>query len=197
MTQTELKTKLHYDKNTGVFTWLSGSFKGRIAGCKCGDLPDQGYWEIAINKKRYRAHRLAWLYEYGEFPPQLIDHIDKNRTNNSISNLRIADDALNSKNQSIYKNSTTGFHGVTAYGKRWRARININGKKIHLGVFDTIEEAAECRRKKELELGFSVTHGNYKSLTTIPHTIKGSTSQADGDGNSENPTLDFDIVYSI
>lgn len=187
MTQEYLKSKLHYDSTTGIFTWLTGQNTGKVAGCKNGDLPDKGYWKISIDKIRYSAHRLAWLYEYGEFPPSILDHIDKNRINNSISNLRLATDLLNSRNQSIYKNSPTGFHGVTAHGNRWRARININGKKVHLGVFDTIEEAAAYRHIKELELGFSETHGNYKSLTTIPNTIKGSTLQANGSGNSENP----------
>lgn len=172
MTQTYLKTKLHYNQETGLFTWLTGPLAGKPAGCKHGELPHNGYWVIRIDRKTYRAHRLAWLYTYGEFPPKLIDHIDKVRTNNAISNLRLGDDSLNSKNQSIYKNSPTGYHGVSAHGNRWRARININGKKVHLGVFDTIEEAATCRREKELELGFSETHGNYKSLTTIPHTTK-------------------------
>lgn len=167
LTQQILKSKLHYNPITGVFTWIK---TGKLAGCKSGKPPQAGYWIIRINHKSYVAHRLAWLYVYGEFPLELLDHKNRNRVDNSIDNLRIADDALNSKNQTIYKNSPTGFHGVTVHGKRWRARININSKKVHLGVFDTIEEAAQYRRKIELELGFSEMHGNYKSLTTIPHT---------------------------
>lgn len=168
LTQEELKSKLTYDPNTGIFIWLVGSFKGKQAGCVSGNLPDDGYWIIRINKKTYQAHRLAYLYVYGEFPRILVDHIDRNRTNNKLDNLRQSTDALNSKNQTIYKNNVTGYHGVTAHGKRWRARINVNGNKIHLGVFDTIEEAANKRREVELQFGFSITHGNYKSLTTIP-----------------------------
>lgn len=186
LTQGILKQKLSYDPTTGVFKWLVGSFKGRVAGTRYGDLPDKGYLVIRINKKSYFAHRLAWLYVYGHFPKKHLDHINRDRTDNKITNLRLADDALNSKNQSIYKNNISGYHGVTKHGKRWRARININGKKIHLGVFDTIEEAANCRREAELKLGFHESHGNYKSLTTIP---KGSTSQANGDGNGKNPIV--------
>jgi len=184
LTQTELQEKLQYNPITGKFTWLTGSFKNKEAGTIAGKLPNNGYVRITISGKAYNAHRLAWLYIYGEFPPRHIDHINRNRTDNRIENLRLADDSLNSKNQSIYKNSSTGYHGVTAHGKRWRARINIDGKKLHLGVFDTIEEAAACRRKAELRFGFHPSHGNYKSLTTIP---KGSTLQAKGSGNSEDP----------
>lgn len=184
LTVQELKAKLHYEPTTGVFTWLVGSLKDKQAGCVSGNLPDDGYWIIRINKKTYQAHRLAWLYMYEELPNNHLDHINRNRIDNSIANLQLADDSLNSKNQSIYKNSPTGYHGVTAHGSRWRARININGRKIHLGVFDTIEEAATKRRQVELALGFSTTHGNYKSLTTIP---EGSTLQANGSGNGKKP----------
>lgn len=188
MTQTLLKELLRYDSKTGKFYWLhdmNAAVKANMeAGTISGKYPDDGYIKIVINKHPYKAHRLAWLYEQGEFPLKLIDHINRDRTDNRIENLRLATDAINSKNQSIYKNNVSGYHGVTKHGKRWRARININGKKVHLGVFDTIEEAAECRRKVELEYGFHINHGNYKSLTTIP---QGSTLQVDGEGNSKNP----------
>ena len=185
LTQKLLQNKLVYNPITGKFLWRTGKHKNKEAGTVKGSLPDNGYIEIQINKKSYKAHRLAWLYVYGTFPPKHLGHINQNRVDNRIANLRLADDALNSKNQSIYKNSPTGYHGVTAHGKRWRARINVRGKKIHLGVFDTIEEAAICRRKAELKFGFHPNHGNYKSLTTIP---EGSTLEANASGNSEGPT---------
>lgn len=163
LTQEQLKQKLNYDPFTGLFTWKTGKYSGRIAGTVVGHLPDGGYIRIKINKKSYMAHRLAWLYVYGEFPTQLLDHKNRNRIDNRISNLREASDALNSKNQSLYKNNVSGFHGVTKHGNRWRARINVNGVKLHLGVFDTIEEAAECRKQAESKYGFYETHGSYKA----------------------------------
>lgn len=159
LTQTLLKQKLSYDKTTGVFTWKTGKYKGRCAGTIAGTKPNQGYVRINIDKKEYKAHRLAWLYIYGSFPVKQLDHVNRNRVDNKIDNLRLADDALNSKNQSIYKNSPTGYHGVTAHGTRWRARINVGGKKIHLGVFDTIKEAAKCRAEAEVKYGFHQNHG--------------------------------------
>lgn len=168
MTQEQLKQKLSYDPDTGIFTWLHGKYKGKTAGTIAGVLPDQGYIRIVINKTEYKAHRLVWLYTFGYFPKYQIDHKDHDRTNNKLNNLVEATASTNSKNQSIYKNNKSGFHGVTAHGNKWRARININGVKHHIGIFDTIEEAAKARRKVELENNFSITHGNYKSLTTIP-----------------------------
>jgi hypothetical protein len=159
LTQTLLKEKLNYDPITGIFTWKQGKYKNKPAGTIAGKLPDQGYVRINIDKKEYKAHRLAWLYMYGVFPPKHLDHINRNREDNSIANLRIADDSINSKNKTIYKNNSTGFHGVTAHGSRWRARINVKGKKIHLGIFDTAEEAAACRKQAEQKYGFHKNHG--------------------------------------
>ena len=169
LTQTLLKQKLSYDENTGLFTWKQGKYKDKQAGTIAGKLPDQGYIRINIDKKEYKAHRLAWLFVYGEFPPKHLDHINRDRTDNSIKNLRLADDALNRKNQSLYKNNPSGYHGVTKHGDRWRARININSKKVHLGVFDTIEEAAKCRQQAEQKYDYHVNHGKIiNCLTTIP-----------------------------
>jgi hypothetical protein len=129
LTQTLLKEKLLYDPLTGVFTWKCGKYKDKPAGTIAGKLPNQGYIRVNIDKKAYVAHRLAWLYMYGKFPAEYLDHVNRNRENNRIANLRIANASVNSKNQTIYKNSPTGHHGVTAHGGRWRARINVLGKK--------------------------------------------------------------------
>jgi hypothetical protein len=112
--------------------------------------------------KRYYAHRLAWLYEYGEFPEKIIDHIDGNRTNNSIHNLRDVSQALNSQNQKEARiDNGTGYLGVT-FDKRprtakYRARIGITGcaKRICLGYFETPELAhlAYLDAKRKLHPG--------------------------------------------
>ena len=89
LTQEYLKSILDYDLDTGIFTWKINKAKRT----KIGDIAGwsyNGYREIEINDKKYKAHRLAWLYVYGEMPNKLIDHIDGNRSNNKISNLREA-----------------------------------------------------------------------------------------------------------
>lgn len=168
ITQKELKDKLTYNPATGHFYWLKGKMKDRVAGCKCGNLPDQGYWEITINKKRYRAHRLAWLYMYGTLPDKLMDHIDHNRTNNAISNLKEVDKHTNAKNKTLYRNNKTGYPGVDPHGNNWKARIGVNGTKVLLGVFPTFEEAVAAKKAGEKLLAYHKNHGNHKSLTTIP-----------------------------
>ena len=163
LTQEELKSVLSYDSITGHFYWLKGSNKGKIAGCICGSLPNQGYWEITVNKKRYRAHRLAWLYTYGVFPDKVLDHIDHNRTNNAISNLREADVHINSKNKTLYYTNRTGYPGVSEHGKNWKARIGVNGTKVLLGVFPTFEEAVAAKKAGEKLLSYHQNHGNCKA----------------------------------
>lgn len=184
LTQDTLKQKLSYNQTTGEFTWNSGSFKGKVAGCICGSLPNQGYWEITLDNKRYRAHRLAWLYMYGTFPDKVIDHIDHNRTNNAITNLREADIHINSKNKTRYITNRTGYPGVSEHGKNWKARIGVNGTKVLLGVFPTFEEAVAAKKAGEKLLSYHINHGNIKSLTTIP---QGSTSEANAGGKDEGP----------
>ncbi|WP_353511490.1 HNH endonuclease signature motif containing protein [Escherichia sp. 10290] len=92
---------------------------------------------------RYFAHRLAWLYVYGEWPKQEIDHIDRNRRNNAISNLRDVSRVVNALNVGP-RNSNAGIKGVTFCQARnqWQAQINVSGKNITLGRFNTIDEAA-------------------------------------------------------
>lgn len=94
-----LTSELSYDCETGVFTWNTsrpGVARGKIAGSKKVD----GYIKIRLNKEEYLAHRLAWYYYYQKWPISLLDHIDRNKTNNSIKNLREADTRSNGYNRS-------------------------------------------------------------------------------------------------
>ena len=144
LTQEQLQELLSYDHDTGIFTNLKsrGAVKiGSVAGYK----NPNGYIYIAIDYKRYLAHRLVWLYIYGEFPVNQIDHINEIRDDNRIVNLRLATDLENKHNQSSPRtNTTSGYLGVGWHKgeKKWRARIMVNGKQKHLGYFDTAEEAS-------------------------------------------------------
>lgn len=123
-----------YDKNTGVFTHKDG----RVAGNK--NL--HGYVRIGLHGKTHAAHRLAWLYVYGEFPKGHIDHINGVRDDNRISNLREVSKSGNSRNQrKAHSNSTTGFLGVVAARNKFQAKISVGGKQRYLGVFRTPYEA--------------------------------------------------------
>jgi len=159
ITQKFLKNRFNYDENTGVFTFkvFAGSKRpGEPAGC----VTPKGYIHISIDSKAYKAHRLAWLYVYGVMPECDIDHIDHNKENNAISNLRLVTQIENSKNRPKDKRNSCGVTGVYLQDcGTWRARITVNRKTIHLGIFNTLDEAKEARLVAEMLYGFHNNHG--------------------------------------
>lgn len=145
ITQDELKKQLHYDSETGVFTWLISNSPrvkiGDIAGFF--DKYKYGYIFIRINKKLYRAHRLAFLYMEGKFPPKDVDHIDRVRHNNIWNNLRKATRLENMQNISLSSRNTSGYLGVSFDKKRNKfiSQIKINGNIKYIGRFETAIQA--------------------------------------------------------
>ena len=167
LTQEVLKERLHYDKNTGVFTWLnvkvnSNNARGKVAG---NTNKVSGYIVITLTPTDkaywYTAHRLAWLYEYGEFPKGGFDHINHDRADNRITNLRMATQRENLRNKSMASNNTTGYTGVCFSKKsnKYAASVKVNYKQIHLGFFENIEDAAKAAREAREHYGFHVNHG--------------------------------------
>nr|DAI72758.1 MAG TPA: endonuclease [Caudoviricetes sp.] len=143
LTRERLLDVLDYNSETGLFTWKKKlSARGAI-GKKAG-TKSYGYNAINIDGVRYFAHRLAWLYVYGKWPDKEVDHIDRNRMNNAISNLRDVSRTVNALNNSPQNINTSGVKGVTFCQSRnkWQAQINVAGKNITLGRFDSIDEAA-------------------------------------------------------
>lgn len=138
--QSRLLHLLNYDLATGIFTRkvsVSGNAK---AGDRCEGVHVSGYIYIGVDGRDYKAHRLAWLYVTGEWPSWQIDHADGDRSNNAWTNLRSATPKQNCANAAVRKDNKTGFKGVRAMGERWQVRIG-NGGRIHVGTFDTLEEA--------------------------------------------------------
>jgi len=139
ISQTELKTILNYCPETGVFTWkkrLSNRVKiGDVAGAD----NHNGYIKISIHGKLYFAHRLAWIYMTGNIP-HIIDHINRNRSDNSFKNLRNTTQQVN-----CYNKHNERTVGVRKKHNRWYARIGRNS--THLGVFETQEEAVQAREE--------------------------------------------------
>lgn len=161
MSQEELKSYLAYNKNTGVFTWARNRYKvkkGDVAGCL---NKGKGYIEIQINRRIYNAHRLAWLYVYGEMPTKQIDHINHIRNDNRLSNLREVSPSTNSKNRSASKLNTSTRTGVyfRSDTNKWRADITVEYKRINLGSFKDFEDAVDAREKAEIKYGFHKNHG--------------------------------------
>ena len=155
LTQERLKELFHYDPETGVFTWIAPSTNRIKPGRTAGAVTHQGYIEIQINGRKCGAHRLAWLYVNGKFPEHQIDHIDGNRTNNRINNLRDIPQEGNKQNRRFLSDrNTSGFLGVTFQKdiQKWVAGLSLNGKHTHLGVFKAPEEAHAAYLKAKRDL---------------------------------------------
>jgi hypothetical protein len=165
LTQDRLKSLLNYNPATGEFTWAvdrGGRRIGEVAGYIGRDKYRKAYRRTRVDGKEYLVHRLAWLYSYGEWPKNEIDHIDQNSLNNRLSNLRDVTTLENQKNQKTPKNNSSGTMGVyfDIAAQKWRAYINVESKRLHLGLFKSKEDAISARKKAEVKYGFHKNHGN-------------------------------------
>lgn len=150
-TAAEFKERINYNPDTGVFTKAARPGKKlRGVGEKIGFLAN-GYWYLSFKYNKYPGHHVAWLMHYGEWPDQNIDHIDGNPLNNAISNLRKAPQIDNCKNHKISRANKTGVTGVTwdSQTSQWRAVIAVNYKYLHIGRYDSFEQAVAARKSAE------------------------------------------------
>ncbi|ATW62682.1 D5 protein [Salmonella phage SP-3] len=154
----EYQKKFDYDPETGIFTWNSGSRKGKPAGSKEKD----GLTLYMGKLGRFKAHRVAWLYVTGEDPGEfLIDHRDQDPFNNRWNNLRKATNAENGKNSSGWKNESTGVKGVTLTSSgKYRARIRVDGNMVNIGTFESLEEAVS-----NLNIAREILHGEFANAS--------------------------------
>lgn len=161
ITQERLKELFHFCPDTGLFTRITTTSNRSKAGSIAGSKGVSGYLQININHKIYKSHRLAWLYVYGVLPSLQIDHIDHDRANNIITNLRLVTHQENSKNQKIRSTNSSGFTGVFWYKRhnKWLASIKVNGKAKYLGLYKALSDAVLVRLDAEKEYGYHVNHG--------------------------------------
>ena len=143
LTAERLREFLSYSPDSGDFRWVVT--KGRsAAGRVAGSFDSYGYVVIRLDRRIYKAHRLAWLYMHGKWPADQIDHINGDRADNRMSNLREATMAQNQQNMKVPAHNTSRYVGVTwsKREKKWLANIKVNGKVIGLGSYSRIEQAA-------------------------------------------------------
>lgn len=150
ITAEKLRSIVSYDPETGLFT--------RKNGLKVGAISHHGYLRIKVDDKTYQAHRLAWLYVNGKFPEESIDHIDGDKLNNRISNLREANRSQNNQNGKAAqrKHDLPRGVGISYPSGRFKASISLGNKRRHLGTFDTPEEAGEF-----YQLAADLLHGEF------------------------------------
>lgn len=153
LTQERALSLLRYEPESGKVFWLRRN--GKEAGHET-----RGYLSIRVDQKDYMLHRVVWLMVYGAFPLGQIDHKDRDRSNNRITNLREATPAQQGQNQTTRANNTSGIKGVSFDLERdlWLVRIRDNGRRINLGRFAALAEAAEAYRVASEKL-----HGAFAS----------------------------------
>ena len=162
LTQERLHTLFTYNTLEGHL--YTKHRQGAIAGEKAGWSNPNHYISIMVDRKVYLEHRLVWLFVYGTFPEKHIDHIDQNKHNNRLENLREVTQQTNSKNCSISKNNKSGMLGVSWHkqANKWRAYIMVDKKHIHLGLFTDKDKAISTRKQAEITYDFHPNHGKMK-----------------------------------
>ena len=169
ITQEQIKEKLKYDPETGVFVWVSAYRKkqiGTIAGCD-HKQHTKSYHIIGINYKTYPSHRLAWIYVNGIIPLGFeIDHINGNGLDNRLVNLRCVQRSDNCRNSRKPSHNKSGLCGVSIHKStgKWRARIHADGKYKSLGLFDNKHDAYAARKNAEIKHGYHPNHGSDRPL---------------------------------
>lgn len=170
-----LRELLDYDPQTGAFTWRSregylfdsptsqAQWNARFAGKRAFTSihKTHGYTQTTILSHVQRGHRVAWAIHYGSWPEGEIDHINGDRTDNRIANLRDVGRTENGRNLCLSRRNKSGVLGVSwdAQRERWFASIRHQGKSVALGRFDSLEAASAARRRAEQDFGFHQNHG--------------------------------------
>ncbi|WP_082456457.1 HNH endonuclease signature motif containing protein [Novosphingobium sp. Leaf2] len=166
-----LRQRLSYNPVTGDMVWREAypsdfkqdwvcrDWNRRWAGGKAGSDNGRGYLVLGIAGFNLRVHRVAWAMYTGSWPEHSIDHINGNKNDNRISNLRDVPHEMNTRNSPISRRNTTGRVGVQQLRDAWRVEIGSGTNKIYLGKFTTFADAVTARRTAEEKLGYHPNHG--------------------------------------
>ena len=179
----EMEALIDYDPETGVLRWrarsavsvskrqtgdpdrIAASWNALHAGRRCLNREGRGYLTGTVKERLYAAHRVAWAIFYGEWPAHAIDHIDGDRANNRIDNLRLANAETNARNRGVGVTNASGYLGVrwVENAQKWHASISDRYSRISLGYFLTKTEAVAARLGAERVLAYHVNHGKRPS----------------------------------
>jgi len=167
ITQKQVKELFDYDPKTGNLYRKTRSSNRVQIGALAGVVGKRGYKYVTIRYKKQYVHRIIFLMHKG-YLPKYIDHKDTDRLNNKIENLRAASSNQNSENSQMRKDNTSGYKGVYKRNGKWCAKINHNGKQIHLGTFIKIKDANLCaiegRNIYHKEFSIMPSHDNVNPL---------------------------------
>lgn len=159
LTAEYVRSLLDYDPESGVLTWKAALYRRTdIVGKQAGWRGSDGRIRLSVNHHQYLAHRVIWLMVTGAWPPEEVDHRDRDPSNNRWPNLRLASSSQNQANHGLQSNNTSGFRGVS-FNKRtglYVAYVFYNNKSQYLGYFHSAEAAYAARRVRAKEL-----HGEF------------------------------------
>lgn len=178
LNQSDLKSQLSYDQNTGEFRRLLARSNSVMTGDIAGWIDGDGYRKISINHQEYRAHRLAFLYMTGRFPNEHVDHINGVTDDNRWANLRAVTRSENLRNQKLSKKNTSGAIGVHWFKRyqKWQAYIHVDGRNKSLGYHEKKEDAINARKVAEERYGYHPNLGRQprcaEPLTTADKHLK-------------------------
>lgn len=157
LTAEMLRDALDYNSETGVFRWRNArSFRMKSGDIAGSPSHKKGYRIIRVNFHKYLAHRLAWLYVYGEWPSGGIDHINGSTDDNSIKNLRVGTQQQNNWNATVRDQNTLGMRHIQKRCRRYRVQFLEGKKRIYLKSFSTLEAAVSARNEMAQRL-----HGTF------------------------------------
>lgn len=174
LTQRRLKELLHYNSGTGIFTWKVSRNQFVLKNCIAGSKTLKGYYVICVDRKHYYSHRLVWLYYNGYLPENQIDHINQNKGDNRIENLRVVSQQCNSRNCGNRVTNTSGVKGV-GWNKRynkWYAYIDVNDKHRHLGGYKNFYNAVCARLAGEQCLNWSNCDSSSPAYQYVKNNIQ-------------------------
>jgi hypothetical protein len=163
LTLEEAKRVFRYNPETGELFSIQddGSYKLRNYKNPRGDVV------VNVRYKKYYAHRIIFMLEGIDPEGSHVDHIDGNPSNNRRDNLRLVSNQENQKNKQLPKNNKSGVMGVYKVGDKWLASIRIDGRTIHIGSYNTKEDASDARKQEEEKYGFHSNHGRKPEQNTV------------------------------
>ena len=174
LTQERIKELFDFNEETGILTRkpsLRDKKGGKVVGC----LANHGYLVVRIDYTLYLLHRIIWLYAYGYLPEHQIDHINRNKCDNRLENLREATRSCNVRNTGLRSDNTSGIKGVYWHTqlKKWNPKIFSKRKVVSLGLFYDFTEAVAHRLAAEQCLGFHSCNGNSSAKEYLDKYIGG------------------------
>lgn len=183
-----LRQLLRHDAEAGLLFWreksedsiasarqstrqrIARNWNARYAGKPAfTTVAARGYFVGTVDLRHYYAHRVIWALHYGEWPHDVIDHINGNPLDNRIANLRCVSQSQNLQNQKLHGRNRTGHHGVWYDKNRdaYQVYITQEGKRLRLGRHKDLDEAIATRKAAELRLGFHPNHGRAKTIPSV------------------------------